>query len=124
MALPYSSLAVTHDTFTTKALPSSNINNNKLKSSRTCLIGFISCEWCLIACFDWTDGRTDTHTHTHTQYSSRHHVSSAQAYLDLRQVFYSPQAVGTSSVSCALANTTRIFCCTCSACTIVHTSLN
>ena len=48
--------------FVTKAPPISNIDSKshikKLKSSRTCLIGYISCEWLLIA---W--GHTHTHTH-------------------------------------------------------------
>ena len=54
--------------FVTKALPINSIDSKwytkKLKSSRTCLIGysgFISLEWFLIA-----RGRTHTHTHLQT----------------------------------------------------------
>ena len=61
-ALSFSSSTITHDAF---APPISNIDSKchtkKLKSSRTCLIGysgFISREWFLIA---W--GRTHTHMH-------------------------------------------------------------
>ena len=55
--------------FVTKTMPIDNIDSKchikKLKSSRTCLIGysgFISHEWFLMP---W-EGDTHTHTHTHT----------------------------------------------------------
>ena len=44
--------------------------DSKLKSSRTCLIGysgFISCEWFFIAWGTGTHTRTRMHTHAHTQ---------------------------------------------------------
>ena len=56
--------------FVTKAPPINSIDGKcrtkKLKSSRTCLIGysgFISREWFLIA---WGRAHTETHTQTHT----------------------------------------------------------
>ena len=49
-------------------------------------------------------------------------MSSARVYLDSRGVFNTLRAVETSSISRALANTPRYFCCSCSACVIVHAS--
>ena len=70
-----SSLEVTHDTLR-KAPPiniiDSKCRTEKLKGSRTCLIGysdFISHEWFLITqgADTHTDIHTDTHTHTNVR---------------------------------------------------------
>ena len=66
-ALPHSCLAVTHDVLCYPPINSidSKCHTKKLKSSRTCLIGysdFILCEWFLIA---WgADIHTQTNMHT------------------------------------------------------------
>ena len=64
-----SSLTVTKMHFVTNAMPIGYINSNchisKMKSSRTCLIGYsdvISNEWFFIA---WGWGHTHTHIYTH-----------------------------------------------------------
>ena len=56
--------------------------------------------------------------HVSLLYLSRCHISSAQAYLDSQQFFYSLRAVEKSSIYHALASTTRIF-----AVCVVHVQL-